>query len=181
MPGLFVISLNAKQLSLFGFKFLICDCSNIKQLFKLSYFIKIRGCSGTSGAFMDIIFNIFFYFKNQMILFFRESDGIFIFYSSGDAVSCISAADENNLQISSGKSGFFVLYTGNIIEIIGLLPDQSLINSISETTWLYRKKVIVNSYIEFPLLFKCIRTVLLSGNSFCLSAFVNKSIVHPPR
>lgn len=45
---------------------------------------------------MDIIFNIFFYFKNQMILFFRESDGIFIFYSSGDAVSCISAADENN-------------------------------------------------------------------------------------
>lgn len=33
MPGLFVISLKVKQLSLFGFKFLICDCSNIKQLF----------------------------------------------------------------------------------------------------------------------------------------------------
>nr|DAJ02015.1 MAG TPA: hypothetical protein [Caudoviricetes sp.] len=171
MPGLFVISLNVKQLSLFGFKFLICDCSNIKQLFKFSYFIKIRGCSGTSGAFMDIIFNIFFYFKNQMILFFRESDGIFIFYSSGDAVSCISAADENNLQISSGKSGFFVLYTGNIIEIIGLLPDQSLINSISETTRLYRKKVIVNSYIEFSVAFQMYKNGITIRELFLLISF----------
>ena len=72
---------------------------------------------------MDIIFNIFFYFKDQMILFFRESDGIFIFYSSRDTVSRISAIDENNLQISSGKSWFFVLHTGNIVEIIGFLSD----------------------------------------------------------
>lgn len=123
MLGLFVISLNIKQLSLFDFKFLICDCSNIKQLFEFPYFIEVRGCSGTSGASMDIIFNIFFYFKDQMILFFRESDGIFIFYSSRDTVSRISAIDENNLQISSGKSWFFVLHTGNIVEIIGFLSD----------------------------------------------------------
>jgi len=120
---------------------------------------------------MDIIFNIFFYFKNQMILFFRESDGIFIFYSSGDAVSCISAADENNLQISSGKSGFFVLYTGNIIEIIGLLPDQSLINSISETARLYRKKVIVNSYIEFSVAFQMYKNGITIRELFLLISF----------
>ena len=120
---------------------------------------------------MDIIFNIFFYFQNQMILFFRESDGIFIFYSSGDTVSCISAADENNLQISSGKSGFFVLHTGNIIEIIGLLPDQSLINSISETTRLYRKKAIVNSYIEFSVAFQMYKNGIAIRELFLLISF----------
>lgn len=85
--------------------------------------------------------------------------------------SHISAADENNLQISSGKSGFFVLYTGNIIEIIGLLPDQSLINSISETTRLYRKKVIVNSYIEFSVAFQMYKNGITIRELFLLISF----------